>query len=80
LAYGSVVSIKNYGRGGALLHSHVQVFPEGSGQQQVTAYPHKDSNNNWIVLKGYGAPEPEKVDIEFVKDREVIRLRTFYNE
>ncbi|KAJ3093089.1 Protein O-mannosyltransferase 2 [Quaeritorhiza haematococci] len=72
LAYGSKVSLKNNGHGGGLLHSHVQRYPTGSEQQQVTCYHHKDSNNDWIIKKPWGVPDPE--DVEFVKDGDIIRL------
>ena len=40
VAYGSVVTIKNYRTGGAYLHSHWHLYPEGVGaqQQQVSIY------------------------------------------
>ncbi|KAL3901686.1 MAG: hypothetical protein SGCHY_000414 [Lobulomycetales sp.] len=84
LAYGSVVSLKNNGYGGGLLHSHVQKFPTGSEQQQVTCYHHKDSNNEWIVhhawqkflpedrAKDFHENDPSKP--EMVKDGDLIRL------
>ncbi|KAJ2998527.1 Protein O-mannosyltransferase 2 [Globomyces sp. JEL0801] len=75
LAYGSKISIKNNARGGGLLHSHVQRFPGGSEQQQVTTYGHKDSNNEWIVEKAWGnAVRNESDPIEFVKHGDIIRL------
>ncbi|KAI8824002.1 Dolichyl-phosphate-mannose-protein mannosyltransferase-domain-containing protein [Fimicolochytrium jonesii] len=73
LAYGSKISLKNNGHGGGLLHSHVQRYPTGSEQQQVTCYHHKDSNNEWIVTKPWGEEGDPEV-VEFVKDGDVLRL------
>lgn len=42
IAFGSKVTFKNMGYGGGLLHSHVQTFPVGSQQQQVTCYHYRD--------------------------------------
>jgi len=50
IAFGSSITLRNNGNGGVLLHSHVQEYPSGSKQQQVTAYSHLDSNNYWTIL------------------------------
>ncbi|KAG0053551.1 Protein O-mannosyltransferase 2 [Gryganskiella cystojenkinii] len=74
VAYGSKVSIKNTGYGGGLLHSHIQTYPEGSGQQQVTCYHHKDANNHWIFNKTTGLTlDPDTV--QFIKDGDIVRLK-----
>ncbi|KAI0345390.1 glycosyltransferase family 39 protein [Trametopsis cervina] len=78
VAVGSRVTIKNFGYGGGLLHSHVQTYPVGSSQQQVTCYHYKDDNNDWMVLPPWGDPEynPEG-EMQFLKDGDVIRLSHF---
>jgi len=76
IAYGSKITIKNAGYGGGLLHSHVQLYPEGSQQQQVTCYHHKDLNNDWLVYTNRFETDLdlESKDIRFLKDGDVIRL------
>nr|XP_031858200.1 uncharacterized protein CI109_006343 [Kwoniella shandongensis]KAA5525272.1 hypothetical protein CI109_006343 [Kwoniella shandongensis] len=75
IAYGSQVTLKNYGYGGGLLHSHVQTFPVGSLQQQVTCYHYKDDNNNWVITPTWVAdPVDPDGPIRFLKDGDQIRL------
>ncbi|SPO03826.1 probable dolichyl-phosphate-mannose--protein mannosyltransferase [Cephalotrichum gorgonifer] len=75
VAIGSRVTIKNMGYGGGLLHSHVQTYPDGSGQQQVTCYHHKDSNNDWFFYpnRSDAAYDPEE-EPRFIGNGDVIRL------
>lgn len=75
IAYGSRATLKNMGYGGGLLHSHVQTYPEGSQQQQVTCYHHKDANNDWFFYPNRDQPlyDPDG-NISFVADKDVIRL------
>ena len=75
VAYGSKATLKNMGYGGGLLHSHVQTYPEGSNQQQITCYHHKDANNDWFFYPNRDEPEfePEGA-IRFVDNKNVIRL------
>ena len=63
------------GWGGGLLHSHVQTYPVGSNQQQVTCYHYKDDNNQFTILPRWDEPpyNPND-DMKFLKDGDVIRL------
>ncbi|KIV98573.1 uncharacterized protein PV09_09637 [Verruconis gallopava] len=75
VAIGSRVTLKNMGYGGGLLHSHVQTYPEGSGQQQVTCYHHKDANNDWFFYPNrhegdFNPNDPPRM----VKNGDIIRL------
>ena len=75
IAYGSRATLKNMGYGGGLLHSHVQTYPEGSQQQQVTCYHHKDANNDWFFYPNRSLPlyDPEQ-PLSYVADKDVLRL------
>lgn len=75
LAYGSRITLKNQGLGGGLLHSHVQTYPDGSGQQQVTTYHHKDTNNEWILERPRYDPyyDPEQ-ELLFIANGDKIRF------
>ncbi|KAL0089723.1 glycosyltransferase family 39 protein [Phycomyces blakesleeanus] len=74
IAFGSKLTLKNYGYGGGLLHSHVQTFPEGSKQQQVTCYHYKDDNNHWILKHPRGIDIDDEEPVEFVRNGDTIRL------
>ncbi|KAI5787104.1 dolichyl-phosphate-mannose-protein mannosyltransferase [Geopyxis carbonaria] len=76
IAIGSRATLKNMGYGGGLLHSHVQTFPEGSGQQQITCYHHKDSNNDWFFYPARDQPDydADSPDLRFIGNGDVIRL------
>ncbi|KAI1302081.1 hypothetical protein EDD11_005752 [Mortierella claussenii] len=71
VAYGATVTIRHQGTQGGYLHSHLSNYETGSKQQQITLYPHKDSNNDWIIQKRDGSiPET----LEYIKDGDYVRL------
>ncbi|KAF9001718.1 dolichyl-phosphate-mannose-protein mannosyltransferase [Cyathus striatus] len=75
VAYGSKLTLKNMGWGGGLLHSHVQTYPVGSNQQQVTCYHYKDNNNEWLVLPRWDEPAYDpNAPLRYLKHGDVIRL------
>lgn len=79
-AFGSKITLKNMGYGGGLLHSHVQTYPVGSQQQQVTCYHYRDNNNEFIITPPWNeralpanyssSTEP----VRMLKNNDVIRL------
>jgi dolichyl-phosphate-mannose-protein mannosyltransferase len=69
------VTLKNVGYGGGLLHSHVQTFPVGSNQQQVTCYHYKDNNNEWNIYPVWSDPAYSSSDpLRYLAHGDVIRL------
>ncbi|PWY68046.1 protein O-mannosyl transferase [Aspergillus heteromorphus CBS 117.55] len=75
IALGSRVTLKNMGYGGGLLHSHIQTYPEGSTQQQVTCYHHKDANNDWFIYPNRHEPDFDTDGpLRFIGDGDIIRL------
>ncbi|KAL5511598.1 PMT2 [Sanghuangporus vaninii] len=76
IAFGSKITLKNVGYGGGLLHSHVQTYPVGSNQQQVTCYHYKDNNNEWIIHPRWDElPLDIHGPMRFLTDGDVIRLQ-----
>ncbi|GBN52516.1 Protein O-mannosyl-transferase 2 [Araneus ventricosus] len=78
VAYGAIVSLKNYRTGGGYLHSHWHLYPEniGARQQQVTAYSHKDENNKWMMKKFDSEHDlsSNNTPVELVMNGDLIRL------
>ncbi|KAK2804602.1 hypothetical protein FQN51_001803 [Onygenales sp. PD_10] len=84
VAFGSRVSLRHHNTQGGYLHSHSSMYPEGSKQQQITLYPHKDENNVWIMenqtlpLGEYGEIEGprawDNLTTGWVEDGSVIKL------
>ncbi|KAG0288709.1 Protein O-mannosyltransferase 2 [Linnemannia gamsii] len=82
IAYGSLVTVKSTAHGGGLLHSHVQTYPQGSKQQQVTTYPHKDRNNEWTLTRSRDSevhhlnnpPNNNNEHLQILKSGDVVRL------
>ncbi|QPG76933.1 hypothetical protein FOA43_004327 [Brettanomyces nanus] len=71
IAVGSTATIRSQGLSPNLLHSHSQLYPDGSNQHQVTTYGFKDSNNVWEFRE---AREPFEYS-EYLKDGDVVRLQ-----
>jgi dolichyl-phosphate-mannose-protein mannosyltransferase len=70
---GSLISIRHVDTQGGYLHSHDHMYETGSKQQQITLYPHLDSNNIWKVELYNVTDEP--VSFEQIHDGTKIRLK-----
>jgi dolichyl-phosphate-mannose-protein mannosyltransferase len=66
VAYGSTIIFRHEGSKGGYLHSHPHVYPGGSMQQQITCYPFKDLNSDFLVKKPLTFVNKEPVDHESV--------------
>lgn len=54
---------------------HLPAYPDGSGQQQVTCYHHKDSNNDWWFYPNrHDTPFNPEEEPRFIGDGAVVRL------
>ncbi|KAG9322531.1 hypothetical protein KVV02_003043 [Mortierella alpina] len=72
VAFDSKVTIRNTAYGGNLLHSHRDTYPDGSRQQQITCYGHKDANNNFSFQRPWGANHTDAIQI--LRHGDVVRL------
>jgi dolichyl-phosphate-mannose-protein mannosyltransferase len=79
VALGSKVSLRHVNTQGGYLHSHPHNYPTGSKQQQITLYPHRDHNNDWLVLNGTqdGDPAVDWLDrpLQYLTSGTRIKLR-----
>ncbi|KAF9577841.1 Protein O-mannosyltransferase 2 [Lunasporangiospora selenospora] len=76
IAFGSRFTMKNNGYNGGLLHSHVQTYPEGSRQQQITCYHHNDTNNMWFFKRPTSNPLKKVINSEGVEEEEIQFIHT----
>ncbi|KAJ2006422.1 Protein O-mannosyltransferase 2 [Coemansia thaxteri] len=75
VTYGSFVEIRSLFNGPGLLHSHYHQYPRMSKQQQVTCFPHRDTNNVWQLHKAHGIDANYTLDrIEFVHHGDIVQL------
>ena len=67
----SIITIKHLNTHGGYLHSHDSLYEGGSGQQQITLYPHLDENNRWSVELYNETSEP----FEFIPITDGTKIR-----
>ncbi|KAI8984895.1 glycosyltransferase family 39 protein [Trametes punicea] len=79
VAVGSEVTIRHLNTQGGYLHSHPHSYPGGSKQQQVTLYPHRDSNNDWRIVNATSEGDPYTAwmdqDVSYITHGTRVKLR-----
>lgn len=79
VAIGSTVTIRHVNTQGGYLHSHPHNYPGGSKQQQITLYPHIDSNNDWLIVPALDPSHSNTTDpmktLTYLKPGSVVRFR-----
>lgn len=74
VSFGSTVTIKHYNTQGGYLHSHKAVYPGGSKQQQITLYPHRDGNNEWILYNETQTVDPAQQAPVQIQNGQVLKF------
>ncbi|KAJ2227186.1 Protein O-mannosyltransferase 2 [Coemansia sp. RSA 485] len=75
ITYGAHIDLRAVFNGPGLLHSHAHRYPSGSRLQQVTCFPHRDTNNVWQLQKARGISANYTLDpIEFVENGDIIQI------
>jgi len=84
VAIGSEVTIRHVNTQGGYLHSHPHIYPGGSKQQQITLYPHRDSNNDWRIynVTDNGVPQSDRANppVHYIEPGMRIKLRHIATE
>lgn len=79
LAFGSSITLRNFKKDSAFLHSHSLYYPGGSKLQQITGYEYIDTNNDWKILqtnknKINDNDNNDNDNIHYVHNGDIIRL------
>ncbi|KAI0687287.1 glycosyltransferase family 39 protein [Earliella scabrosa] len=79
VAVGSQITIRHVNTQGGYLHSHPHNYPGGSKQQQITLYPHRDSNNDWRIVNASADGDPYTNwvdhDLKYITSGTRVKLR-----
>ncbi|KAJ6544250.1 glycosyltransferase family 39 protein [Mycena capillaripes] len=69
IAIGSELTIRHVNTQGGYLHSHAHNYPGGSKQQQITLYPHRDSNNDWRITNATWEEDASNGALTYITDK-----------